>query len=83
MSVIMTDRASQLARTRQRTVFRSTRDTIKRLIFQSIETGTVTAVFMVLLLVCYETMQKENTTYLVWYVQPSLSRRFSFPPIPR
>ncbi|KAL1679752.1 hypothetical protein EV122DRAFT_276920 [Schizophyllum commune] len=62
-----------LARTRQRTVFRSTRDTIKRLIFQSIETGTVTAVFMVLLLVCYETMQKENTTYLVW--------EYSLPPL--
>ncbi|KAL1701962.1 hypothetical protein EV121DRAFT_262514 [Schizophyllum commune] len=63
----------ELARTRQRTVFRSTRDTIKRLIFQSIETGTVTAVFMVLLLVCYETMQKENTTYLVW--------EYSLPPL--
>ncbi|KAL1714008.1 hypothetical protein EV715DRAFT_257829, partial [Schizophyllum commune] len=62
-----------VARTRQRTVFRSTRDTIKRLIFQSIETGTVTAVFMVLLLVCYETMQKENTTYLVW--------EYSLPPL--
>lgn len=62
-----------LARTHKRTVFRSTKNMIRKLIFQSIETGTITAIFMVLLLVCYETMQAVNTTYLIWeYALPPL-----------
>ena len=39
-----------------------------RLIIQSIETGTVTAVNMLVYLICYETMSKVNTVYVIWYV---------------
>ncbi|KAL1741577.1 hypothetical protein HDZ31DRAFT_66797 [Schizophyllum fasciatum] len=55
-----------LAHSRQRTVFHTTRNIIKRLIYQSIETGMITAILMVLILVWYETMQKQNSTYLIW-----------------
>ena len=41
---------------------------LKRLILQSIETGTVTAFVMVLMLICYETMSSKNSSYTIWCV---------------
>ena len=41
---------------------------LKRLIVQSIETGSITALVMILLLISYETMGTKNATYVVWYV---------------
>ena len=42
---------------------------LKRLIIQSIETGSVTAVVMVVMSVLYETMKSRSQTYyLIWYV---------------
>ncbi|TRM64771.1 hypothetical protein BD626DRAFT_567646 [Schizophyllum amplum] len=55
-----------LVSSRKQTHFRSTRDMIRRLIFQSIETGTVTAIVMILMLTCYETMSTVNSSYTVW-----------------
>ena len=46
---------------------------LKRLIIQSIETGSITALVMILLLISYETMGTKNATYVVWQVQVHLS----------
>ena len=43
---------------------------LKRLIVQSIETGSITALVMILLLITYETMGTKNATYVVWQVSP-------------
>lgn len=50
---------------RSQTKFKTTQSLLIRLILQSIETGTVTAITMSLFLVCYETMHT-NSVYLVW-----------------
>ncbi|KAI5823927.1 hypothetical protein K523DRAFT_421156 [Schizophyllum commune Tattone D] len=55
-----------LVRSRRQTHFRSTKEMLQRLILQSIETGTVTAFVMVLMLICYETMSSKNSSYTVW-----------------
>ncbi|KAL1680238.1 hypothetical protein EV122DRAFT_276414 [Schizophyllum commune] len=55
-----------LARSRQEAHFRTTRQMLKRLIVQSIETGSITALVMILLLISYETMGTKNATYVVW-----------------
>ncbi|KAL1694321.1 hypothetical protein GGG16DRAFT_110363 [Schizophyllum commune] len=57
---------SLLARSHKHSHFRSTKQLIRRLIVQSIETGTVTAIVMCLMLICYETMNATNSTYLIW-----------------
>lgn len=54
-----------LAKTKQRTSYRTSKSVLQRLMYQSIETGTVTAVDMVLFLICYETMST-NSAYMVW-----------------
>ncbi|KAI4525478.1 hypothetical protein K525DRAFT_266059 [Schizophyllum commune Loenen D] len=55
-----------LVRSRRQTHFRSTKEMLQRLILQSIETGTVTAFVMVLMLICYETMSSKNSSYTIW-----------------
>ncbi|TRM64772.1 hypothetical protein BD626DRAFT_489827 [Schizophyllum amplum] len=55
-----------LARSHSQAHFRSTKQLVRRLIVQSIETGSVTAVVMILMLICYETMNSQNSTYLIW-----------------
>ncbi|KAL1729970.1 hypothetical protein EV714DRAFT_237059 [Schizophyllum commune] len=57
-----------LARSREEAHFRTTRQMLKRLIIQSIETGSITALVMILLLISYETMGSKNATYVVWEI---------------
>ncbi|KAL1724175.1 hypothetical protein EV715DRAFT_285345 [Schizophyllum commune] len=45
---------------------RSTKQLIRQLIVQSIQTGTVTTIVMCLMLICNETMNTVNSTYLIW-----------------
>ena len=45
---------------------------IERLILQSVETGTITAVWMATMITCYETMGSKNTAYVVWYTHISI-----------
>ncbi|KAI5823925.1 hypothetical protein K523DRAFT_421155 [Schizophyllum commune Tattone D] len=55
-----------LVSSRRHTRVRSTKQMIERLILQSVETGTITAVWMATMITCYETMGSKNTTYVVW-----------------
>ena len=56
----------KLFRSREQTHFKTTKHMITRLIIQSIETGTVTALVMILMVICYETMGAKNLVYVVW-----------------
>ncbi|KAL1746951.1 hypothetical protein HDZ31DRAFT_61772 [Schizophyllum fasciatum] len=58
----------RLYRHRERSYSRGTRQIIKRLIFQSVETGTVTAIVVVVLVVLYETLGSGNALYIVCYL---------------
>ncbi|KAL1680237.1 hypothetical protein EV122DRAFT_276413 [Schizophyllum commune] len=55
-----------LVSSRRHTRVRSTKQMIERLILQSVETGTITAVWMATMITCYETMGSRNTAYVVW-----------------
>ncbi|KAI4525476.1 hypothetical protein K525DRAFT_266057 [Schizophyllum commune Loenen D] len=55
-----------LVSSRRHTRVRSTKQMIERLILQSVETGTITAVWMATMITCYETMGSKNTAYVVW-----------------
>ncbi|KAI5894921.1 uncharacterized protein SCHCODRAFT_02494359, partial [Schizophyllum commune H4-8] len=50
---------------RRNTHFRKTRNMLKRLIAQSIQTGTVTTVVMVVMFVMYETSDSKSQAYIV------------------
>ncbi|KAL1682794.1 hypothetical protein EV122DRAFT_274179 [Schizophyllum commune] len=64
--LIATTMSILLFRSREQTHFKTTKHMITRLIIQSIETGTVTALVMILMVICYETMGAKNLVYVVW-----------------
>ena len=46
---------------------KNTQYLLTRLICQSIETGSITAINMLLSLICYETFAGKNTSYVIWF----------------
>ena len=58
----------QLFDHRRNTHFQKTRNMLRRLIAQSIQTGTVTTVVMVAMFVTYETADSKSQAYIAWCV---------------